>query len=73
MVTWQVLQSTFIDDPIEHWDALQTRGLDCPFEVFTQLFHEHVGTASVPALTAGIDWTQVRAAWDSAGATSGTR
>ena len=60
MVTWPILQSTFIDDPIEHWDALQERGLDCPFEVFSQLFHEHVGTEAVPALTAGLDWTQVK-------------
>ena len=29
------------------------------FEVFSQLFHERTGTEPVPALTAGLDWTQV--------------
>ena len=60
MVTWRDLHSTYIDDSIEHWAVLQARGLDCPFEAFSQLFHEQTRTEAVPALTASLDWTQVR-------------
>ena len=60
MVTWPQLQSSFMEDPREHWDVCQSRGLHCPLDVFTQLFHESVGTDAVPTITAQVDWAQVR-------------
>ena len=61
MVTWALLQSSFMDDPALHWEYSQSeQGLDCPFEVFTPLFHESVGTPAVPAVTAQVDWAAVR-------------
>ena len=60
MVTWPLLQSTFLEDPQTHWEHCQSQGLECPLEVFTQLFHESLRTPAVPAITAQVDWTAVR-------------
>lgn len=60
MLTWTSLQLSFMEDPALHWGQCQARGLVCPVEVFTQLFHDHVGAADVPAVTAAVDWAQIR-------------
>ena len=38
---------------------MREQGLDCPFDVFVQVFHEHFGRSDVPALTAAVDWSAV--------------
>ena len=60
MVTWKQLQSSFMDDPTVFWEYWQDRGLDCPLEVFIQLFYDQVGVPGVPSMTCAVDWAQIR-------------
>jgi hypothetical protein len=49
--SWARIQRLYDADAVVHWERCEAEGLQCPQEVFTQLFHpEHVGvTAAVTA------------------------
>ena len=58
MLTWRDIEALRVDDPVRHWEGAQGLGLDCPLDVFEQLFHERgVGVASAAA---DVDWLRVR-------------
>ena len=42
-LTWNALQKTYSSDPTEHLAAAQALGLECPIDVFEQLFIDHHG------------------------------
>jgi hypothetical protein len=38
--SWARIQRLYDADAVLHWQRCETQGLQCPQEVFTQLFHE---------------------------------
>lgn len=59
MLTWKKIEALSVEDPVRHWEAARQRGLETPFDVFVQLFHEPL--VAMPKAVAGVDWLQV--AW----------
>ena len=37
--TWSRIQRLYDSDPAVHWQRCAAEGLECPQDVFTQLFH----------------------------------
>jgi hypothetical protein len=58
MLNWRKVQALFVEDSLRHWKAAQQCGLECPFDVFVQLFHEPAIT--IPSAAASVDWLRVR-------------
>ena len=59
--TWGRAQRLYDADPAVHWQRCEADGLQCPLEVFTQLFHAEANdpdfaTPSLPS-TADTDLT----------------
>jgi len=46
-------------DPAVHWQRCASEGLECPLEVFTQLFHEEAANADFAAIVRAVEWGQV--------------
>ena len=62
-LNWTHLQAAYDPDVETHWVACcQALGLDCPLEVFEELFFEHHDNADFAALYRAIDWSTVT--WD---------
>jgi hypothetical protein len=57
--TWTRIQRLFDPDPEFHWRRCESEGLECPQEVFTQLFHEHSSDADFAVIVRSIDWGRV--------------
>ena len=58
--TWGRVQRLYDADPAAHWQRCNAEGLECPQEVFTQLFHEEAGSADFAAIVRAVDWGRVR-------------
>jgi hypothetical protein len=59
-VQWQRIAELYEPDAERHWQAcLRELGLDCPLEVFGQLFHEHHADAEFAVLYRSVDWGRV--------------
>ena len=59
-VQWQRIAELYEPDAERHGDACARKlGLDCPIEVFTQLFHEHRADAEFGELYRAVDWERV--------------
>jgi hypothetical protein len=72
--SWARIQRLYDADAVVHWQRCEAQGLQCPQEVFTQLFHaedlgvavaESAGRLSGPSLLSldsvrGIDWGRVQ-------------
>jgi hypothetical protein len=74
--TWSRVQRLYAADAAVHWQRCQAEGLECPAEVFAQLFHEAEEMHSTPTESAdgrpgvpglldlgsvrAIDWGRVR-------------
>ncbi len=60
--TWGRVQRLYDADPTVHWERCEGQGLECPQEVFTQLFHEEASNPDFAAIVRAVDWGRVR--WD---------
>ena len=58
--TWSRIQRRYDADAAVHWQRCASEGLECPQEVFTQLFHEEAENADFAAIVRAIDWGRVR-------------
>jgi hypothetical protein len=57
--TWGRIQRLYAADPAVHWRRCQAEGLECPAEVFTQLFHEGANNPDFAAIVRAVDWGRV--------------
>jgi hypothetical protein len=58
--TWSRIQRLYDVDPIIHWQRCEWEGLQCPQEVFTQLFNEKATAEDFAVIVRSIDWGRVR-------------
>jgi len=61
-VNWSTVPAAYAPILATHWRACQALGLDCPLEVFEELFYEHHDDADSEEVCRGIDWARVT--WD---------
>jgi hypothetical protein len=57
--SWARIQRLYDADAVVHWERCEAEGLQCPQEVFTQLFHEEANNADFAAIVRSIDWGRV--------------
>jgi hypothetical protein len=57
--TWSRIQRLYDADPVTHWQRCESEGLQCPQEVFTQLFHEEANNTDFAAIVRATDWGRV--------------
>jgi hypothetical protein len=57
--TWGRIQRLYDADAVVHWQRCAAEGLECPQEVFTQLFHEDANNADFAAIVRAVDWGRV--------------
>jgi hypothetical protein len=58
-ITWTAIQNQYAASAAEHFDHAQALGLDCPADVFEQLFHDHHGDEDFLAVVRFINWANV--------------
>jgi hypothetical protein len=58
--SWARIQRLYDADAAVHWQRCESEGLQCPQEVFTQLFHEEANNEDFAAIVRSIDWGRVR-------------
>ncbi len=58
--TWARIQRLYDADPIGHWQRCESEGLQCPQEIFTQLFNEKAAAEDFAIIVRSIDWGRVR-------------
>jgi hypothetical protein len=58
--TWSRIQRLYEPDATAHWQRCETEGLQCPQEIFTQLFHENASSEDFAVIVRTIDWGRVR-------------
>lgn len=56
---WQKIQGLYDEDATQHWERAQAIGVDCPFDVFEQLFWEQHGNVNCDDLYRSINWSEV--------------
>jgi hypothetical protein len=56
--SWSRIQRLYDTDAVLHWQRCEAEGLQCPQEVFTQLFHEKAKDEEF-AVVRSIDWGRV--------------
>ena len=60
VLTWHRIQALYDLDGRTHWMRCQSAGLECPWEVFEQLFHGEAQDAPLTAYLRAVDWARVR-------------
>jgi hypothetical protein len=58
--SWARIQRQYDADAVVHWQRCEAEGLQCPQEVFTQLFHEEANNEEFAVVVRSIDWGRVR-------------
>jgi hypothetical protein len=58
--SWARIQRLFDADAVVHWQRCEAEGLQCPQEVFRQLFHEEANNEDFAVIVRSIDWGRVR-------------
>jgi hypothetical protein len=58
--TWSRIQRLYEPDATAHWQRCESEGLQCPQEVFSQLFHEQANNEGFAVIVRSIDWGRVR-------------
>ncbi len=58
-IHWDSIQQIGTDDPRGFWARAGASGLECPFDVFEQLFFEHHSDGEFALLVQTIDWQSV--------------
>jgi len=64
MLTWSEIQNLHVPDLTAHWQRTSEAALECPLDVFEQLFFDHQGDVDFAGVLRLIDWHGVR--WDEA-------
>jgi hypothetical protein len=59
---WSRIQRLYDADAVMHWQRCEPEGLQCPEEVFAQLFHEEANNEDFAIIVRAVDWGRVR--WD---------
>jgi hypothetical protein len=67
-LAWNILQKTYEPDTTTHAARAEALGLNCPPDVFEQLFHDHHDDPEMARLLRFVDWAEV--SWEE-GALSG--
>jgi hypothetical protein len=57
--SWARIQRLYYVDAVVHWQRCESEGLQCPQEVFTQLFHEEANNEDFAVIVRSIDWGRV--------------
>ena len=57
--SWARIQRLYDADAVTHWQRCEAEGLQCPQEVFTQLFHEESNNEDFAVVVRSIDWGRV--------------
>lgn len=57
--TWSRVQRLYDADAAVHWRSCAVEGLECPQEVFAQLFHEDANNPDFAAIVRAVDWGRV--------------
>jgi hypothetical protein len=58
--TWSRIQRLYEPDATLHWQRCESEGLQCPQEVFVQLFHEQSNNEDFAVIVRSVDWGRVR-------------
>jgi hypothetical protein len=56
---WSRIQRLYEADSSAHWRRSEAEGLQCPQDVFGQLFHEQANNEDFAAIVRSIDWGRV--------------
>ena len=67
-LNWAQIQSVYTAVAAEHSHRAASLGLDCPLDVFEQLFHDHHDDVEIASLVHFVNWGEV--SWEE-GAVSG--
>ncbi len=59
-VSWARIQRLHEPDPAVHWQRCTAEGLQCPLEVFMQVFCEEAGNADFASIVLAVDFGSVR-------------
>lgn len=57
--TWARIQRLYDADAAVHWQRCESDGLECPEEVFAQLFHAEANNAEFAVIVRSVDWGRV--------------
>jgi hypothetical protein len=57
--TWGRIQRLYDADAAVHWQRCAAEGLECPQDVFAQLFHEDAHNEDFAAIVRAVDWGRV--------------
>jgi hypothetical protein len=57
--SWARIQGLYDADAVVHWQRCESEGLQCPQEVFAQLFHEEANNEDFAVIVRSIDWGRV--------------
>jgi hypothetical protein len=57
--SWSRIQRLYDADATLHWQRCESEGLQCPQEVFTQLFHEEANSEDFAVIVRAVDWGRV--------------
>jgi hypothetical protein len=57
--TWARIRRLYDANAVVHWQRCEAEGLQCPQEVFTQLFHEEANNEDFAVIVRSIDWGRV--------------
>jgi hypothetical protein len=58
-ITWTAVQTQYAANAADHFGRAQALGLECPLDVFEQLFHAHHGDDDFAGVVRFIDWANV--------------
>ncbi|HXN10593.1 MAG TPA: hypothetical protein VN859_05070, partial [Steroidobacteraceae bacterium] len=64
MLTWRQIQELYAPDVVMFWERAAAVGLECPLDVFEQLFFDHHDDADFAGVVRIIDWQAVH--WEEA-------
>jgi hypothetical protein len=59
-IRWTAVQGAYTPDLQEHWTRAQALGIDCPLDVFEQLFFDHHGDEDFAGVVRFVDWAAVQ-------------
>jgi hypothetical protein len=58
-IRWSTVQGAYSADLQDHWTRAQALGLNCPLDVFEQLFFDHHVDDDYAAVVRFIEWVDV--------------
>jgi hypothetical protein len=58
-ISWSAIHGIEAFDATEHFVRSQALGLECPTEVFAQLFHDNSGDEGFASAVGSVDWANV--------------